>query len=68
MGLQAYLVEKFTPEYLANEVDLYVDAVRELVAQEHSAEGQAQREETLRACILELRSRNRWKRSGSEGK
>jgi hypothetical protein len=64
VGFQPFLNNKFGGHYMANEVDLYLDAVRDCVAQEASVEVQSQRAETLRACILKLRSRNRWKRSG----
>jgi hypothetical protein len=66
VGFQPFLNNKFGGHYMANEVDLYLDAVRECLAQEASAEVQSQRADTLRACILELRSRNRWKRSGDD--
>lgn len=66
VGWQAYLEEKFGAHYLANEVELHLEAVRDCVMQEKSEEGQAQRAEVLRGCIVELRSRNRWKRSGEK--
>jgi hypothetical protein len=66
VGFQPFLTNKFGGHYMATEVDPFLDAVRECVAQEASAEVQSQRAEILRACILELRSRNRWKRSGED--
>jgi protoporphyrinogen oxidase len=66
VGFQPFLNNKFGMHYMANEVDPFLDAVRDCVAQEASAEVQSQRAETLRACILELRNRNRWKRSAED--
>ena len=63
MDFQAYAEEKFGVEYVAVEVGSYTEAVRACVLRECNEELQNSDAEQLHAAMLELKVRNRWKKT-----
>jgi hypothetical protein len=59
----AYIEGKFGAEYVPAEVGRYVEAVRACILRECNEEQQNSDAELLHAAMLELKAKNRWKKS-----